>query len=216
MIAARRTCRLRSGSTRGESLSEWCQTLAVVDAGPDVDRLAGPRIRLRPFRAGDARAVADACQHPDIPRYTFMPEEMTEEQARAWIDRRLELESNGLHSFAITLPPDDRCLGQMGVHIEREHRRAETFYWLDHRCRGRGLTTEALDVITRWAFAVHHVVRAQLITHLDNEASQRVAERCSYRREGVLRAWEPIKDEQPDVLMWSRLASDRPPDLGRR
>jgi hypothetical protein len=30
----------------------------------------------------------------------------------------------------------------------------------------------------------------------------------------VLRAWEPVKDEQPDVVMWSRLATDPAPDLG--
>jgi RimJ/RimL family protein N-acetyltransferase len=58
-------------------------------------------------------------------------------------------------------------------------------------------------------------VRAHLITHLDNLASQRVAERCGYQREGVLRAWEPIKADQPDVVIWSRLASDPAPDLRR-
>lgn len=190
------------------------QTADVVGDRLD-DRLSGSRIKLRLFRGDDASAVAESCQDPDIPRYTFMPDSMTDDEARAWIDRRLELRSNGLHSFAITLPPDDRCIGQMGVYLESTRHRAETFYWLDRRFRGRGLTTEALDVVTRWAFAEHDVVRAQLITHLDNEASQRVAERCGYRREGVLRAWEPIKDDQPDVVMWSRLASDPMPELRR-
>lgn len=47
-----------------------------------------------------------------------------------------------------------------------------------------------------------------LITHLDNQASQRVAQRFGYHREGVLRAWAPTRDDQPDVVMWSRRASD--------
>jgi hypothetical protein len=54
------------------------------------------------------------------------------------------------------------------------------------------------------------VVRVQLVTHLDNDASQRVAASCGFVREGVLRAWEPVKDDQPDLVMWSRLASDPP------
>jgi hypothetical protein len=29
-----------------------------------------------------------------------------------------------------------------------------------------------------------------------------------------LRAWEPVKDEQPDVVMWSRLVNDPAPELG--
>jgi RimJ/RimL family protein N-acetyltransferase len=67
--------------------------------------------------------------------------------------------------------------------------------------------------VTEWAFRDHDVVRVQLVTHLENEPSQRVARRCGFRREGVLRAWEPVKDDQPDVVMWSRLATDPAPDL---
>lgn len=174
---------------------------------PEV-QLIGQRISLRPFRGGDATDIAEACQDPNIPRFTFMPDHMTEAQAREWVERRLELWSQGLFSFAITLASDDRCLGQIGAHIEERFRRAETFYWLDSRVRGQGLATEALDLVTRWVFDEHEVVRAHLITHLDNQASQRVAQRCGYHREGVLRAWEPIKDDQPDVVMWSRLPSD--------
>lgn len=94
-------------------------------------------------------------------------------------------------------------------------RRAEAFYWLDCRVRGRGIAAKALSLVTEWAFRDHGIVRVQLVTHLDNERSQRVAQRCGFHREGVLRAWEPVKDEQPDVAMWSRLVNDRAPDLER-
>ncbi|MGI9613303.1 MAG: GNAT family N-acetyltransferase [Acidimicrobiales bacterium] len=147
------------------------------------------------------------------PRFTMMPDGMTEGRARDWIERRLELWPQGLFSFAITLPPYDQCRGQVGAYLDEQHCRAETFYWLDHRARGQGIVTEALDVVTTWVFEEYEVARAHLITHLDNQASQRVAERCGYQREGILRAWEPVKDQQPDVVMWSRLASDPVPDL---
>jgi RimJ/RimL family protein N-acetyltransferase len=53
------------------------------------------------------------------------------------------------------------------------------------------------------------VVRVQLVTHLDNVASQKVAERAGFTREGVLRAWEPVEDAQPGAVMWSRVATDQ-------
>jgi ribosomal-protein-alanine N-acetyltransferase len=65
--------------------------------------------------------------------------------------------------------------------------------------------------VTAWAFRDHAIVRVQLVNHLTNRASQRVAERSGFQREGVLRAWEPVKDDQPDVVMWSRLATDPAP-----
>ena len=183
---------------------------------PSSVTLTGPRVVLRPFRPEDAADVAAACRDPDIPRYTLMPESLTEDGAREWIARRTAAWAHGLCSFAVTVGSDHRCVGQAGVGLVAELRRAEAFYWLEPASRGRGLATEALDVVTRWAFAEHGVRRAHLVTHLDNLSSQRVAQRCGYQREGVLRAWEPIKDGQPDVVMWSRLATDEPPSLGPR
>ena len=187
----------------------------MAELRPPEVTLTGERVGLRPFRIVDAADIAESCHDPDIPRFTFMPNDMTEAQAREWVQRRLELWTQGLFSLAITLPPEDRCVGQIGVLVEERFRRAETFYWLDRRVRGQGIATDALDVVTRWAFDEHQVVRAHLITHLDNPASQRVAQRCGYQRDGVLRAWEPIKDDQPDVVMWSRLASDPAPAYTR-
>ena len=160
---------------------------------------------LRPFRVDDAAAIAESCKDPDIPRFTMMPEDLTEATARDWVEQRLEWWTLGLYAFAITLPPSDRCVGQVGLQLEAEFRRAVTFYWLDRRVRGRGIATESLNLVTDWGFAEHDLARVHLVTHLDNPGSERVAQRCGYQREGILRAWEPVKNEQPDVVMWSRL-----------
>ena len=170
--------------------------------------LSGERVCLRPSQVEDAADIAESCQDPDIPRFTMMPEALSEAQAQEWVEQRLAQWDQGLFAFAITLPPSDRCIGQMGLLLESQFRRGEAFYWLDRRFRGRGIASEALDLITDWAFAEHGLARVHLVTHLDNPASQRVAQRCGYQREGVLRAWEPVKDDQPDVVMWSRLPGD--------
>jgi len=190
-------------------LATW-DTWAVGTLIPPDPGLTGARVRLRPLRPADARAVAAACQDPEIPRFTMMPESLTEESAADWIRRGLDAWSAGIARFAITVPPSDDCVGQVGIGFEFPNRRADVFYWLARGVRGRGLATEALDLVTAWALGDHDIVRVQLITHLDNPASHAVARRCGYTREGVLRAWLPIKSSQPDVLMWSRLASDPP------
>lgn len=170
--------------------------------------LAGERICLRPFQVEDAADIAESCQDREIPRFTKIPEAMSEAQAQEWVEQRLEGWALGLFAFAVTLPPSDRCIGQMGIALEPQFRRGEAFYWLDQRFRGQGIASEALNLITDWAFAEHGLARIHLVTHLANPASQRVAQRCGYQREGVLRAWEPINNDQPDVVMWSRLSTD--------
>ena len=196
----RPTCKLKDSQAWGSG------RLGVV-AVP-FTTIAGECVFLRPFRAEDAGDIAESCQDPDIPRFTMMPEALSDAQAQEWVEQRLAQWDQGLFAFAITLPPSDRCIGQMGLLVEPQFQRGETFYWLDRKFRGRGVASEALDLITDWAFAEHCLARVHLVTHLDNPASQRVAQRCGYHREGVLRAWEPVKNDQPDVVMWSRLPAD--------
>jgi len=52
------------------------------------------------------------------------------------------------------------------------------------------------------------VARVQLSTHVDNPASQRVAERAGFRREGVLRSWEELRGSRVDLVMFSLVAAD--------
>lgn len=182
----------------------------MPDVAPPDPPLATERVALRPFRASDASDVARSCQDPTIPRWTMMTDAMTEADARSWIEQGLLWWPRGVARFAITIPPADRCVGQIGIQFDFAVRRAEAFYWLDDAARGGGLATESLDLVTRWAFRDFDVARVQLVTFAENLASQRVAERCGFVREGVLRAWEPVKGVQPDVVMFSRLPSDPP------
>ena len=41
----------------------------------------------------------------------------------------------------------------MGMQFDFGARRAEAFYWLDRRARGRGIVTEALDLVVEWGLA---------------------------------------------------------------
>ena len=186
-----------------------CQDRVVPVLDPPDPPLAGAAVLLRQFRLDDAPAVSRACEASDIPTFTMMAEGLTVEGAREWIIGGLEWWPKGIARFAIVLPPSDVCVGQVGVQFDFAMRRAEAFYWVAPSARGRGVASEALDLVTRWAFADYDIARVQLATHLSNEASQRVAERCGFQREGVLRAWEPVKDSQPDVVMWSRLPTDQ-------
>jgi RimJ/RimL family protein N-acetyltransferase len=54
--------------------------------------------------------------------------------------------------------------------------------------RGRGICTRALRVLSRFGLDELGLQRLELITDPDNVASQRVAEKVGFQREGLLRA----------------------------
>ena len=98
---------------------------------PDLDPpLEDGVIQLRWLRAEDAEAVTAACRDPQIPRWTFMAEGLTLEQAAEWIEQSLEKRAAGTGArFAIVDVDNDSLLGQVGVAIDWERQSGETFYW---------------------------------------------------------------------------------------
>lgn len=57
----------------------------------------------------------------------------------------------------------------------------------DTSVRGKGYTTEAVKLMTRFVFETKMVGRIRLVIATENKASRRVAEKAGYRHEGTMR-----------------------------
>ena len=172
-------------------------------------RLETEEIALRPFRVDDAAAVAAACQDPAIMRFTFMQDGLTEADAVEWIHRCNERWTDGHPRFAIVHPKDDgRLLGQVGLNVNARHVSAEGHYWVTASNRQRGVASRALGLVADWGFS-NGIERLFLLIHPENVASNRLAERMGFTREGVLRSYMPVKDQRPDLVSWSLLSGDQ-------
>jgi RimJ/RimL family protein N-acetyltransferase len=101
-------------------------------------------------------------------------------------------------------------LGLVSLRIaERDPGLAALGYWLRPEARGRGAATAAVQLVARWAFDELGVQRLELTTAPENVASQRVAERAGFTREGILRGLEATKDNgRLDSVMFSLLPAD--------
>ena len=177
---------------------------------PPEPRLEAAGIALRPFRDSDAAAVADACRDPDILRFTFMEDGLTEAGAVEWIKTGAAWWPKGYPRFAIVDARDDRLLGQVGLGVNLHQVSAEGYYWVVASDRGRGVASHALGLVADWGFS-KGIERLFLLVHPENEASNRLAARMGFVREGVLRSYEPVKGRRPDLVSWSLLPEDPRP-----
>jgi RimJ/RimL family protein N-acetyltransferase len=162
------------------------------------------RVHMRHWREDDAEVVYEACQDPEIVRWIpAIPRPYTREDAVAFVTGQVGL---GPHHFAIV--EDERVAGAIGLKME-EHATARIGYWVAAHARGRGLATEALHWLCRYALDELGAARLELITDPDNLASQRVATKAGFQREGVLRSHLPHPDgRRRDSVMFSRLPGD--------
>jgi RimJ/RimL family protein N-acetyltransferase len=166
---------------------------------------------LRAWRDTDVPALVAACQDPEIPRWTPVPQPYGEADARAYLlTRHDHIHAGTAAPFAIVDTSDPgRALGSIAlIRIAWEHGRAEVGYWLGREARDRGHTTRGVRLICAWAFRSLGLERINLFAATANVASQRVAERAGFMREAVLRSYLRAKAGQLDAVAFGLLADE--------
>ena len=168
-------------------------------------------VTLRRWRPEDAPAVFAACQDPLIARFVPIPQPYGEDDARAFVEMRARDRDGGdEQGFAIADASTDVVLGAISRHGPFGHR-AVFGYWLAPAARGRGVATRSLRLITDWTLATSTIIRLELYTDVDNDASGRVALRAGFEREGIRRAWDLDRQGRPmDALFYARIRGDEP------
>jgi RimJ/RimL family protein N-acetyltransferase len=168
---------------------------------------------LRPWRDSDVVAVTAACQDPEIARWTRVPDNYSQSDARAFLLYRHDAVLIGAAAPFAVVSADDRLLGSVAlIGIEWPHLRGEVGYWLAREARGQGHATRAVRLICGWGFDALGLGRIVLHAATENVASQRVAQRAGFTREAELRAYFRAKHDLQDMVAFGLLADE----LGRR
>jgi RimJ/RimL family protein N-acetyltransferase len=166
-------------------------------------------IALAPLGAAHVALVEALTTDPDVLRFTRVPDPPPPRFVQTWLAAYEEGRRDGTReAFAIVGEGDGEFLGiAVAPQIDRTARTAELGYVVAPGARGRGVASEALGLLTDWAFALG-MERLELLISVENEASKRVAARCGYVREGILRSHYVKADLREDTEIWSRLPSD--------
>lgn len=96
------------------------------------------------------------------------------------------------------------------IKIDSKTKSGEVGYWISEKAGGKGYMTEALKMIEAEAFGKLGFNRIQIQTDTKNKASIRVAEKCGYKLEGVLRqdSFSNYFNELRDTNLFSKLKSE--------
>lgn len=152
--------------------------------------LQGEKINLRPVRQGDLERLYDF--HQDISnRGSYFPIGVMSEPVfiKKFSETGFWQESSGM---LLMVDERDEILGHIEffetVSYLEELELSYQLYDQDHA--GRGITTEAVSLLTDYLFNQKKINRIRLMIHPENSASIRVAEKCGYVHEGTSRgAW---------------------------
>jgi [ribosomal protein S5]-alanine N-acetyltransferase len=175
-----------------------------------VPDLGDHAVRLRPPRPDDVDAITPMCQDPAIARFTTIPWPYEREHAVNWVDESTQHWRDGSGaSFLIVDAETDEVLGSLGlVRFEPAQRVAEVGYLVKKEARGLGVAPRALALVARWTLVDLGVARLELLTDVRNRASQRVAEKAGFTREGEVDPPERCRERSQRMVMFSLAAPE--------
>lgn len=174
----------------------------------DPVTLTTDRLLLRTVGPQDTDAVYDACQDPDIQRWTTIPSPYLREHAEAFTEQLVPdgWADGSMYTFGVFLHSGELA-GMVGITM-RALGMGEIGFWAAEEHRANGYITEAALTACRWAFVHAAIDRVEWRAEVGNRASRAVAERAGFTIEGTLRAATNNKGVRRDTWIGSLLPSD--------
>lgn len=181
---------------------------------PEPSSLSDGAVTLKPWHEAFAAALTERINDQAVAEFMdTVPQPYSLADAHDFIGRSREGWLTGeTTGFAIFADGIEGAIGGIGVHWQdREHGVSEIGYWVAAEARGRSVATAATRLAARWAFdAASDLHRLQLRADEQNVASNRVAEKAGFTREGVLRSsrYNARLERRVDFVIWSLLRDE--------
>lgn len=176
----------------------------MVDYPPD--RIAGPRLLLRPPVLDDAGALYQrVARDPKVTKYLKWTPHQDVAATRRVIAEKLNV-SDDERTWAIALRHSDEVIGLTSCRRPVPHS-VEIGYCIGRRWWGKGFMTEVLGLLMNALEADRGVYRVWATCHVDNERSARVLLRAGFELEGRLTryaVYPTIAPEPLDALLYAK------------
>jgi ribosomal-protein-alanine N-acetyltransferase len=149
------------------------------------------KVEIRPHKVSDAKRlfeiVSDTKYIKYVERMGGVKRVKTLEDEIQFLKKAKKDLKKGF-TIGYTIVVDGRVQGAIALMIN-QHRKfiTEVGYLLSSEMWGKGITTEALKMMSQSAFAKYNIKRIELVVHPNNKASIRVAEKAGYKKEGKMR-----------------------------
>jgi RimJ/RimL family protein N-acetyltransferase len=169
-------------------------------------KLKTERLIIRSLEPKDAKDLSIIANNPKIAANLtdVFPHPYTIKEAKDWIKKNNNSKST---NYLITL--DNRVVGAIGLSIKKGDRKhvAEIGYWLGEPYWGKGIGSEALCAVTKYAFDTFKLKRIEAKVYIWNPTSAHILEKAGYKLEGTLRNSTLKQKKIVDEWMYSIIGS---------
>jgi RimJ/RimL family protein N-acetyltransferase len=175
------------------------------------DELRTARLRLRSFQHSDVpELVRLAGARPVAATTLRIPHPYRDADAEEFLQKcAAECRKGTGVVFAICEASSDALCGAVGLHIDRDHERAELGFWIGVPYWGQGYCTEAARAVLAYGFEVLKLHRIFAQHFRGNAASGRVLQKIGMQHEGIMRGHILKWGEFMDVEQYGSVAGEQ-------
>lgn len=169
--------------------------------------LESERLLLREITTADAHEVLELRGNPQTMKYIPRPLAKDHEDALAHIAMITEkINDNTGINWAITLKGNPKMLGIIGHYrIQPENYRAEIGYMILPEYQGKGITSEAIKLVTAYGFDEMQLHSIEAVIDPENTASEKVLLKNGYVKEAHILENEYYNGKFWDTVIYSLL-----------
>jgi len=143
------------------------------------------KVELRNQRVSDAKRFFEILNNPNFKYFKVRPKDVKSER-KFLIKNKEKRKNNFEYNYAILY--NKKLIGGCGIKID-QHRKfiGEIGYFLDEAYWGRRITTRAVKILEKIGFKKLNLKRIEILMHPKNVASEKVAIKCGYKKEGKMK-----------------------------
>jgi RimJ/RimL family protein N-acetyltransferase len=149
--------------------------------------IKGTNFTLRGWKTKDAVPLQKHADNTNISDFLLdrFPSPYTMDDAVNWVSTMQR--QNPLTNFVIAV--NDELVGVIGLELRHDVYRKSPLlgYWISEAWWGRGIMTEAVKLVSQYAFTHLDVIRIQAGILANNPKSMRVMEKAGFTKEGILK-----------------------------
>lgn len=166
-------------------------------------------LTLRMLRDADAPFVAIGASDPETQKWLPLPTPYTVDNAKWFINEYAASVHKSGTGIVFAIDQDNSFVGCIDVkRAEWLNGTCEIGYWTMPEHRGLGYMSRALEMLSDWVLREQGFARVEVRVATENLASQRVAERAGFVREGIARHAGRVHTGRVDLVIFSKVLSD--------
>lgn len=160
------------------------------------------KVSIRFQKVADAQRFFEILRHKNFIYWNAKPKSLQDEIK--WLKKNPEKRKQNIE-YNFTFLLGKKVVGGGGIKIN-QHRNyiGEIGYFVDFNYWGRGIASQATRLMEQFAFKKLKLKRIEILMMPQNKASEKIAIKCKYKKEGRLRKYLQKKDKLKDCYLYAK------------